>query len=167
MTTAAIDPTQLRKAWGQFVTGVTVVTVLDPLEGPAGLTANSFTSVSLDPPLVLVSIDRDSSSHPNFQASSGFVVHVLGADQQQLAERFASSDLDRWEGLSWEPGWDGLPVLADTLARFVCQKREEIPAGDHSLFLGEVKHFELDPQTRSALVFWQGSYHQISPVDGP
>ncbi len=157
-----IDPMQFRQACGQFATGVTVVTALDPERGPVGLTANSFTSVSLDPPLVLVSVAKTAGTHRAFAEGPGFVVHVLGADAKELAQRFATRDIDRFEGLEWTPGTLGLPLLSGALARFECAREHAYEGGDHTIFLGRVVGMELAGDTeRPALGFFRGGYRVI------
>jgi flavin reductase (DIM6/NTAB) family NADH-FMN oxidoreductase RutF len=128
-----------------FPTGVTIVTTLDQDGGPVGLTCNAFMSVSVDPPLVLVSLDRSSNTLPALQRSQHFVVNFLAAGREELALRFAGKSADKFAGISWAPTVaHGLPVLhEDSVAYIACEVANEIEAGDHILFLGRV--FEAKP----------------------
>lgn len=139
------DPLELRRALGRYVTGVTIVTTRGSGGKPEGLTANSFSSVSLDPPLVLWSLARGAASLPAFMEAGWFAVHVLGSHQQALSARFARPAQDKFagppaiEGLSSSDGLGGCPILTDSLARFECSVHERVPAGDHVIFLGLVR----------------------------
>lgn len=139
----ALDPRSLRSALGRFATGVAVVTTVAPGDGtPIGLTVNSFSSVSLDPPLVLWSLMRRSSSLPVFLDVARFAVNILATDQQDVANRFASRLVDRFAGLDWEAGLGGVPLLPGCLARFECATHRTVEAGDHVMVLGRVERFE-------------------------
>mgnify|MGYP001255516092 CR=1 FL=1 len=133
------DTRGLRNALGRFATGVTVVTTLCPSGRLVGLTANSFCSVSLDPPLVLWSLRRNANARPSFAGSKHFAVNVLAADQEGLSNHFARSSPDKFSGLAYETGLGGCPLLADTLAHFECQLETEVDGGDHVIFLGRVQ----------------------------
>lgn len=135
------DPRELRHVLGCFVTGVTVVTTLEQGLQPRGFTANSFTSVSLDPPLVLVCIGRGAASHDAFAGGSGFAVNILSDAQQHVSARFASKTHDKFGGLAWHQGRGGGLVLDGSLAWLDCRLERVIPAGDHSILLGEVLDF--------------------------
>ncbi len=133
---------QLRDALGSFATGVTVITTVTPEGRRVGLTANSFTSVSLDPPLVLWSLKKNSASLDVFRRATHFAINVLTRQQEALCFRFASKvDGDRFDGVALEPSRFDLPLLADSLARFECSKHHEVEAGDHVMFLGRVEDF--------------------------
>lgn len=153
-----IDPIDFRRAASQYQTGVTIVTTVDAAGSPAGLTVNSFTSVSLHPPLVLVCIGRDSTCFEAFDDRRGFVVHVLAADQEDLAVRFAAKGVDRFAGVAWERGAHGLPVLAGCLARFECAPFSTFEGGDHLIFVGRVERLEVGPKDRAALGYHRGRY---------
>lgn len=127
-----------RDALGCFATGVTVVTTATP-EGPLAITANSFTSVSLDPPLVLWCAARRSLRHAPFAEARRYAIHVIGEDQQALAARFARSG-DDFSALDWAPDDHGTPILAGCLARFDCTAHARHPGGDHSILVGQVRH---------------------------
>ena len=155
---ARFDVRDLRRALGQYATGVTVVTTTDPAGERFGMTANSFTSVSLDPPLVLWAAGRDSPSLPAFEASERFAVNVLASDQHHLSRQFSTSGSDKFDGVRLLPG--DPPLLEGTVARFVCRRlpgdRGRVEAGDHVLFLGEIESY--DAAGGEPLVFHSGFY---------
>ena len=130
------DPRELRRALGRFATGVTVVTTRGPGGKPEGLTANSFSSVSLDPPLVLWSLACGAASLPAFVQAGWFAVHVLGSHQHGLSSHFATRTADKFAGLGFTDGLGGCPLLAGSLARFECSVHSRVDAGDHVIFLG-------------------------------
>ena len=136
---APFTPEEYRAALGQFATGVTLVTARGPDGRLLGLTANSFNSVSLSPPLVLWSLSRQSSSMPGFLAASHYAINVLAADQRLLAERFSRKGIDRYEGVAWRPGLTGAPVIDGAVAVFECRHRSQHDEGDHVIFVGEVE----------------------------
>lgn len=136
-------PLELRATLGQFATGVTIITTRDPATGRAvGFTANSFNSVSLEPPLVLWSLSRRSSSLEVFLRSTHFAINVLTAEQRLLAERFSSKAADRFEGVRWSAGTGGSPVIEEVAAVFQCFHHSHHEAGDHLLFIGQVERCE-------------------------
>ena len=151
-----IDQSAFRDALGTFVTGVTIVTAYDEDGQPSGLTANSFNSVSLDPPLVLWSLAKSAQSRAAFTSSGHFAVHVLAASQQDLSDRFARSGVDKFAGLEWEAGELGSPLFPDFAARFECKTRHEYEGGDHVILVGEVVAFEANDVP--PLLFHAGSY---------
>ena len=147
---------RLRQALGTFATGVTVVTTIDAKDKPRGFTANSFTSVSLDPPLVLVCLAKDAATSPVFMNSEYFCVNILAEDQQDIAAVFASQGHDRFENVSWQTALHGSPLLDGALTRFECKRFSTTDAGDHTIIVGEVLDFETSG--RSPLVYCSGSY---------
>ena len=132
---------QLRDALGAFITGVTVVTVMDKNDQPLGFTANSFTSVSLSPPLVLVCFAKHSENYDAIVSAHGFAVNVLSANQQPVAQRFADAVNNRFLGVNWQKGPYGSPVLAEVCAWFDCSMKQIIDSGDHSILIGQVEEF--------------------------
>ncbi len=161
-STESFDPRQFRSALGNFATGVTVVTACHPDNGElVGVTANSFNSVSVDPPLVLWSLDRDASSLKSFEAADHFIVNVLAADQINLSQRFAKRSDDKFKGLEFGKGIGGAPLLSGCAASFECQKSFTYEGGDHLIFVGEVHKFT--STGRSSLVFHRGSYAVSEP----
>lgn len=146
----------LRRAFGHFGTGVTIVTVQTP-QGPLGMTANSFSSISLDPPLVLWAPGKESKRHDAFATAAAFCVHVLGADQLALAQHFATQGHD-FDAFGWIEGPNGAPTLSGCLATFHCDTYAVHPAGDHSLILGHVRHAATRAGEATGLLFDQGRY---------
>jgi flavin reductase (DIM6/NTAB) family NADH-FMN oxidoreductase RutF len=127
-----------RRACGRFPTGVAIASVLDAKGTPHGLTVSSFTSVSLDPPLVLICLGHQVSAIDAFRASEYFGINVLAEDQRDLAERFTRKGQDRFDGLKWRRGTTGVPILPGVLAAIECAVRQRIAAGDHDIFVGEM-----------------------------
>ncbi|HEY1089686.1 MAG TPA: flavin reductase family protein [Burkholderiaceae bacterium] len=157
------DVTQFRSALGMFATGVTIVTARAADGTLVGLTANSFNSVSLSPPLVLWSLARAAGSMPVFSRGSHYAVNILAADQRDLAQRFASRDVDRFAGLAWREGAGGAPVLDGTAAVFECANRSQYEEGDHVIFVGEVESCSARPQAQP-LIFHGGRYYTELPI---
>lgn len=157
----ALDTRAFRRALGNFATGVTVVTAASADGRKVGVTANSFNSVSLEPPLILWSIDKRSSSHEVFEAASHFAVNVLAADQIDLSNNFAKPKDDRFAGIEFEAGEGGAPLLADCAARFHCEKYQQVDGGDHWIMIGKVVAF--DDCGRSPLLYHQGAYSMVLP----
>lgn len=155
-TTAAGDPAALRAAFGNFVTGVTVVTALDGSRRPRGFTANSFTSVSLDPPLLLVCIAHSASVCAVFAAAEGFSVNVLSEEQRALGEGFARRAVDRFAGVDWVPGHTGAPRLTRSLVHLDCSVHRRVDAGDHMILIGRVRGHAV--RAGRPLVFARGSF---------
>jgi flavin reductase (DIM6/NTAB) family NADH-FMN oxidoreductase RutF len=157
------DPRVLRTVFGRFATGITVVTSAGA--DPHGMTANSFSSVSLDPPLVLVCVAREALMHDTILANEAFAVTVLAAGQEHVARHFASRErptgLAQFDAVDWAPGQlTGAPLLAGALAWLECALAQVYEAGDHSIFLGRVSG--LGHSTgREALLFFGGAYHQV------
>ncbi len=149
------DPKAFRRGLGHFSTGVTIITAeADGVK--AGLTVNSFSSVSLDPPLILWSVNKSSTSWPIFAASRAFAVNVLAADQSFLASQFARSGGDKFENVEWHSGATGAPLLSNVAAQFECLRHVEYDGGDHLIVIGEVAHFSRF--ARRPLVFSQGRF---------
>lgn len=146
----------LRSALGRFVTGVTIVTTRDANGKAVGLTANSFNSLSLDPPLVLWSLALGSANLSAFRESKAWAVHVLSVDQEELSNRFAQRGADKFAGLEIEDGPEGAPLILGCAARFGCRSTFEYEGGDHAIFVGEVVDF-LDRDVKP-LVFHGGRY---------
>ncbi len=157
---AGSDSRTLRDALGCFGTGVTIVTTMDKAGKPVGLTANSFTSVSLDPPLILFCLARSSSNLPAFEANDAFGVNILHIGQQLASARFASKAAERFESVSWERWDDGAPILNGSLASFDCVKHSVHDAGDHLVIIGRVTRARFEPQ-RDPLIFFRGKYRRL------
>ena len=152
-----------RAALGMFATGVTIVTARDADGAPVGLTANSFNSVSLAPPLVLWSLARSAGSMPAFERGSHYTINILAADQHALAERFASKALDRFKGLAFREGAGGAPILEGAAAVFECFNRSRYEEGDHVIFVGEVERCEQRAGAQP-LIFHGGRYFTELPL---
>lgn len=152
----AFDPRAFRNALGSFATGVTVITAVGPDGEDTGVTASSFNSVSLDPPLILWSLDKRSMSVPTFEQCDYFAVNVLGADQVDISNRFARAGEDKFAGLDFERGAGGAALLPNCSARFQCQPEFAYEGGDHIILVGRVLDF--DVSNRPGLVFQQGRY---------
>jgi flavin reductase (DIM6/NTAB) family NADH-FMN oxidoreductase RutF len=161
------DADAFRSALGQFATGVTVITTLGKNGAPMGLTANSFSSVSLDPPLVLWSLGVNASSQALFRASTHYAVNVLASEQIDLSRRFGSRAMPparRFEGIDWRKGTHGVPILGQSCAWFLCSNRSRYLEGDHVIFVGEVE--ELGFSAHEPLIFQNGRYHMTQPHPG-
>jgi len=150
------DAPHFRQALSQFATGVTVITTRLPDGRFLGLTASSFNSVSLDPPLVLWSLGQGATSLPVFTGNSHYVINVLAGDQAALAQRFAMRIENRFDGVEFELSRTGLPILKGVAAWFECHNRSRYPEGDHVIFVGEVECCDVHP--KPALVFHGGNF---------
>jgi len=159
MTLPLIEQQHFRRVCGKYATGITVLTVLDSSGAPQGMTANSFTSVSLDPPLILVCIDRRTSLLAHFRPSVYFAINILGEEHRDLSGRFARSGQDRFEGVAWRPGETGAPVLADMLATLECCVTQVVEAGDHVVVLGEALHATW--REGRPLLYFNSSYQEL------
>ena len=158
---------ELRNAMGNFATGVTVITTIGNNRTKVGVTANSFSSVSLDPAIVLWSLKKTSSSLSSFDECGHFAVHILASTQVDLSNRFASKSPDKFAGVSHVTGFMGIPIIDDCICVFECKTTERISAGDHILFLAEVLSFSNHAKQgidQEPLLFVQGQYAQSSPV---
>ena len=160
------DVVAFRQALGQFATGVTVITTRAQSGQLIGITASSFNSVSLDPPLVLWSLATKSASMPVFQTNSHYVVNVLAASQLDLCQRFATVKGDRFAGVSHAAGDTGMPVLEGALAWFECHNRSRYDEGDHVIFVGEVERCGVHPEAQdiAPLIFHGGAFHGVKPL---
>ena len=154
--TGPIDPMELRKALGAFVTGVTVVTTCEADGTPRGFTANSFTSVSLDPPLVLVCIGKTALSYPVFCECEQFAINILAEDQTETSATFASKDPDKFERADWHRRAGGSPIIENAAAWLECARHELVEAGDHVILIGRVTDFA--HTASNPLGFCRGSY---------
>ena len=157
---AGSDPRTLRDALGCFATGVTVVTCTDSNGNPVGLTANSFTSVSLDPPLLLVCIAKSAASAEALIGAGHFAVNVLQTEQQPASIRFATRHEDRFGPNDWSPGEYGAPVLECSLGVFECAAHAVHDGGDHHLLLGRVVKARFDDGL-DPLLYFRGSYRRL------
>ena len=157
-----VSPAELREAMGLFATGVTVVTSVGPDGKPVGTTANAVTSLSLEPPLVLVCFDRRSATLTAIQGHGAFAVNVLGHRQRQLSANFAKRGLSAvWDGVIHQRGPTGSPRLADVIAVIECTVEHAFPGGDHEIIIGRVRHVETNGEGATPLLFWRGTYASL------
>lgn len=159
----AFSTQDFRTALAMFATGVTIVTARDASGMPVGITANSFNSVSLSPPLVLWSLARLAGSMPTFERGSHYAINILSAEQHALAERFSSKSIDRFAGVAFREGAGGAPVLEGSAAVFECFNRSQYEEGDHVIFVGQVEHCERR-EGASPLLFHGGRYFTELPL---
>ena len=159
----AFSTHDFRTALAMFATGVTIVTARDAAGMPVGITANSFNSVSLSPPLVLWSLARLAGSMPTFERGSHYAINILSAEQHALAERFSSRSVDRFAGVAFREGAGGAPVLEGSAAVFECFNRSQYEEGDHVIFVGQVEHCERR-EGASPLLFHGGRYFTELPL---
>lgn len=153
------DAREFRAALGDYATGVTIVTTLDAAGRAIGLTVNSFTSVSLDPPLVLWSIDRGSPLFDAFMQADHYAVHVLRQDQQELAQNFSDDNAARFTDMSYESGIAGLPLLQRYSTLLQCEVSNRHTEGDHVILVGRV--IGISTQSAAPLLYHQGQYHGL------
>jgi flavin reductase (DIM6/NTAB) family NADH-FMN oxidoreductase RutF len=155
-----LDKSEFCRTCAKFPTGVTVVTVLDRDGSPHGMTASSFTSVSLDPPLVLVCVDHRSNVLEHLRQCDHLAINVLNETQQELSIRFARRGEDRFDRIEWYPGQNDVPLIAGAIASFECAIHRMVDAGDHTIFIAEV----LDVRYREGrpLVYYGSGYHKLA-----
>lgn len=157
---SAIDPINLRNAFGSFVTGVTIITGRDAQGNAVGMTANSFSSVSLDPPLALWSVAKTASAFEAFQQAAHFTIHILHSGQEELSRQFAAKNTDKFADTVHELGVGDVPCLTDYAARFECAVEHCYPGGDHIILVGRILAF--DHRDTEPLVFYKGKYKSLA-----
>ncbi len=155
----AVDAREIRNVMGHFATGVTVITTKDTTGKPFGLTVNSFTSLSLNPPLVVVCVDKTVDCYSCFNDSKVFAVNVLNEDQEELSRRFATKGLEKFEGIQWRMGENGLPLLDGVLGAIECKVTQSYEGGDHTIFLGEI--LSATAKGDRPLLFFKGKYAHL------
>ena len=155
----AIDPRELRNVFGAFATGVTIITTKDTNGKPFGLTANSYTSLSLDPPLVLVCVDKKVDCYACFEQSKVFVVNILAEGQDQLSTRFATKGIEKFEGVATREGSVGVPLLDGAIGYIECKLVNGFEGGDHTIYVGEVQSASVTGDR--PLLFFKGKYSQL------
>ncbi len=156
----ALDQRSLRDALGTFATGVTIITTMSREGKPIGLTANSFTSVSLDPPLVLFCLDRRGYSFAHFQQSTHFAVNVLASGQQDISNHFAKPSEDKWAEMVPDLCGVGCPAFKDALAIFECATHRIHDGGEHVIIVGKVLSYNFQPDG-TPLLYYRGHYGRI------
>lgn len=154
-----VSPDDFRAALARWPSGVTIVTAA----GPVGMTVSAFCSLSLNPALVLVSLARAATMHDPVLAADGFAVHILEHDQPELSTRFATP-VDRFDGLAYDTGAFGAPLLHGGVARLVCQKHATADGGDHTILIGRV--VQVDAHAGDPLLYYRGGYRRLAPHDG-
>ena len=150
---------EFRRALSRFASGVTVVTLRDKTGKPHGITVSAFSSVSLDPPLILVCIDNNAGSHRAFHESKRFVVNILSEEQSEHSNQFASHIADKFLNIHHHEGLEGIPVLKNALVNLECRLVQDFVAGDHTVFIGEIERAHINEG--NPLVYYQGGYKKI------
>ena len=167
MLDRSVSADEFRHAMGHFATGVTVVTSVDPAGDPVGTTANAVTSLSLDPPLLLVCFDRSSQTLAAIGTHGAFAVNVLAAPQEGLSANFARRGLAAdWDEVPHRPGRTGSPRLHGVLASLECTVEHRLPGGDHEIVVGRVRHVQASDSDAAPLLFWRGQYGSLSRAAG-
>lgn len=151
-----LDDRTFRNIVGNFTTGVTVITTKDGNK-PVGFTANSFTSLSLNPKLVLFCLDKKASSYQTFMEAEHFAINILASDQIDISKQFATSGIDRFQGIVYKEAVTGSPILKGVLAYIDCKLDKRVDGGDHTIFIGEVLAGDED-LSKQPLIFYQGKY---------
>lgn len=162
MSKADFDISEFRKTLGHFATGVTIITTLDKQGAPVGVTASSFNSLSLDPPMILWSLAQSAYSLPAFQHTKYFNVHVLGSGQDALSNCFAKPGTDKFCGIKTKKGLGGVPILPEYSALFECETAHHYEGGDHIIIVGEVVKFSRNKA--NPLLFHGGQYAGIDSL---
>ena len=160
MTARGVEPPLFRQLLGRFATGVTVLTSRAPDGEPIGMTANSLASVSLQPPLVLVAVEKGHDMHGAMEAGTHFVFNILSSDQEALSRRFAASEPDRFRGVSYRENQHGIAILEGVVAHIECEKQAAVPGGDHTIFIGVVVGG--DVTDKRPLLYYRGGYAGLS-----
>jgi flavin reductase (DIM6/NTAB) family NADH-FMN oxidoreductase RutF len=158
----AIDPRELRDVLGCFATGVAIVTSVGEEGKPVGMTINSFSSVSLDPPLVLWSIGLNTPSRGAYVKHKSFAINIMGAHSKDVSLHFAKPSDDKFAGVDWSAGHNGVPVLTEALATLECDIHEQVIAGDHEIFIGRV--MRLRQGSGDPLLFHRGKFAQLGDL---
>ena len=153
------DPQELRRVMGHFATGVTIITTRDKDGKPNGLTANAFMSLSLSPPLVLISVDKGATCYACFELQNGFTVNFLSEDQEDISRRFATKGIDKFAGLQWHPGSNGAAILDGALAHVECRISQCYEGGDHTIVIGEI--LDATAMGDRPLLFYKGKYQRL------
>ena len=154
-----IEPQELRRVMGHFATGVTIITTVDKNGVPNGLTANAFMSLSLNPPLVLISVDKGATCYNCFELQNGFTVNFLSEDQEEISRRFATKGADKFAGLKWHPGSNGAAVIEGALGFVECKITQSHDGGDHSIVVGEIVNAGASGER--PLLFFRGKYQRL------
>lgn len=154
-----IERNELRRVMGHFATGVTIITTVSKAGQPFGLTANAFTSVSLEPPLLVISVDKKAESYPYFEESKVFTVQFLTDQQEALSRKFAVSGGNKFQGVAYRTGANGVPIIDGVLGYIECKLYAVYDGGDHTLYLGEV--LQAEAHEGKPLLFYRGGYREL------
>lgn len=155
----AIEAQELRRVMGHFATGVTVITTKDKDGAPNGLTANAFMSLSLDPALVLISVDKGATCYSCFELQNGFTVNFLSEDQEEVSRRFATKGADKFAGLKWHAGSNGAAIIDGALGYVECEITQCHDGGDHTIVVGEILNASAGGDR--PLLFFKGKYQRL------
>ena len=155
----AIDSQALRQIMGHFATGVTVITTKDRAGTPFGLTANAFTSLSLNPPLVLICIDKAVQCYPCFEESKLFAVNLLSEEQEEISRRFATKGIEKFAGIKWHPSESGIALLDGAMGHIECKVVHSYDGGDHTIYVGEIT--DAAASGDRPLIFFKGKYYRL------
>jgi flavin reductase (DIM6/NTAB) family NADH-FMN oxidoreductase RutF len=161
---ASVDKAEFCRTCARFPTGVTIVTVLDVQGGPHGMTASSFTSVSLDPPLVLICVDHRAMVLEHLRGCEYLGINILSEGQHELSARFARRGQNRFDGVEWAAGHHGIPLIPGVLASFECGMHRMVDAGDHAIVIAEVLRAEY--RDGRPLVYFGSGYHKLDGTSG-
>jgi flavin reductase (DIM6/NTAB) family NADH-FMN oxidoreductase RutF len=155
----AFEAQELRRVMGHFATGVTVITTKDADGAPQGLTANAFMSLSLNPPLVIISVDKGATCYGCFAPGNGFTVNVLSEDQEDVSRRFATKGIDKFADLKWHAGANGAAVIDGALGQVECKITACHDGGDHTIVVGEILNVAAEGER--PLLFFKGKYQKL------
>lgn len=155
----AIEAQELRRVLGHFATGVTVITTKDKEGAPNGLTANAFMSLSLNPPLVLISVDKGATCYSCFELQNGFTVNFLSEAQEEISRCFATKGADKFAGLNWHAGSNGAAIIEGSLGYVECKITQCHDGGDHTIVVGEIVNVSADGDR--PLLFFKGKYQRL------
>jgi flavin reductase (DIM6/NTAB) family NADH-FMN oxidoreductase RutF len=159
-----VAPDDFRRVLGHFATGVTILTTIDAEARPTGLTVSAFCSVSLDPPQILVCVDHKSQSYPSLRDGSCFAVNILGSEHESVSRRFATTRLDKFDGVGWSRGTLGVPLIEGALAHLECRTVSRHVEGDHTILVGRVE--DARNGVGEPLLYFRGKYGRLAPPTG-
>jgi flavin reductase (DIM6/NTAB) family NADH-FMN oxidoreductase RutF len=154
-----MDAQELRRVMGHFATGVTIITTRDKDGTPQGLTANAFMSLSLNPPLILISVDKGAQCYSCFEPQTGFTVNFLGEDHEEISKRFATKGIDKFAGLKWQEGCNGAAIIDGVIGYIECRITQCHDGGDHTIVVGEVVNASATGER--PLLFFKGKYQRL------
>lgn len=155
----AIEAQELRRVMGHFATGVTVITTKDKDGAPQGLTANAFMSLSLNPPLVIISVDKGATCYNCFATGNGYTVNFLSENQEEVSKRFATKGIDKFAGLGWREGENGAAIIDGALGHVECRITQAYDGGDHTIVVGEILNAAANGER--PLLFFKGKYQKL------